>query len=164
MRLERKGPISQARLLSSLPSSSSPLARREGREKEGKERRRKGTIRSGAPKKRLTCGTKKERLGILSFPHDCSTVPSFPPFLFSRFLRARGRGREEKVKPVYARMIPDRHRMTLRNTRPVWKISWASFLLQQIDPPTIKHLSSTVDQSEKEEMDVLPVTPSRLLE
>jgi hypothetical protein len=61
-------------------------------------------------------------------------------------------------------MIPDRHRMTLRNTRPVWKISWASFLLQQIDPPTIKHLSSTVDQSEKEEMDVLPVTPSRLLE
>ena len=70
----------------------------------------------------------------------------------------------EKVKPVYARMIPDRHRMTLRNTRPVWKISWASFLLQQIDPPTIKHLSSTVDQSEKEEMDVLPVTPSRLLE
>ena len=66
----------------------------------------------------------------------------------------------KKVKPIYARMIPDRHRMTLRNTRPVWKISWASFLLQQIDPPTIKHLSSTVDQSEKEEMDVLPVTPS----
>ena len=30
----------------------------------GKETR----IRSGAPKKRLTCGTKKERLGILSFP------------------------------------------------------------------------------------------------
>ena len=27
-----------------------------------------------------------------------------------------------------------------------------SFLLQQIDPPTIKHLSSTVDQSVKEEM------------
>ena len=60
---------------------------------------------------------------------------------------SRARESEEKVKPVYARMIPDRHRMTLRNTRPVWKISWASFLLQQIDPPTIKHLSSTVDQS-----------------
>ena len=78
-------------------------------------------------------------------------------------LSSRARATEkkgEKVKPVYARMIPDRHRMTLRNTRPVWKISWASFLLQQIDPPTIKHLSSTVDQSEKEEMDVLPVTPS----
>ena len=44
--------------------------------------RRKGTIRSGAPKKRLTCGTKKERLGILSFP----TV-----FFHARAGRRRGR-------------------------------------------------------------------------
>ena len=41
--------------------------------------RRKGTIRSGAPKKRLTCGTKKERLGILSFP---LIVSSLGPFFF----------------------------------------------------------------------------------
>ena len=96
---------------------------------------------------------------------DLSCRRSYTVFFSARLLSLPfARAQEMKVKPVYARMIPDRHRMTLRNTRPVWKISWASFLLQQIDPPTIKHLSSTVDQSEKEEMDVLPVTPSRLLE
>ena len=60
-------------------SSSSPTFARAAR---------KGTIRSGAPKKRLTCGTKKERLGILSFPLT---------FFHSRALLGRSLEREETI-------------------------------------------------------------------
>ena len=80
-------------LLSGGRPSFSPLRARTAR--------RKGTIRSGAPKKRLTCGTKKERLGILSFPHDVQPIHSFRPdereFLSYGHLRLAEKGLPERL-------------------------------------------------------------------